>query len=98
MSMTLKELMPITPDGEEPARESRQEGHQEGHREGRIEEARRDVLFVARSRFPGLLDEAMLDRAAGLQAVRGLFEALILAQDCGQAESAIARWLDLADR
>ncbi|MEZ5402507.1 MAG: hypothetical protein R2729_22720 [Bryobacteraceae bacterium] len=93
MSISLKELMLLSPAGEELAREKIQEGMRkgklEGPGEGLLAAARRDLLFVVNARFPGIVSPDTV-QSAGFATVQALFEALILASDRASARSAVA--------
>jgi hypothetical protein len=89
MSITLKDLMLLSPAGEELAKEKQQEGRQEG----RIDMARGDLLYLAEKRFPGLVDPNRIAVLTDLATIRALFDALILAPNRAAAEEAAGNLL-----
>ena len=96
--VTFRSLLEASPQGEEVLRTKWQEGNEKGRQEGRQEGvilgARESLAILAESRFPGLLDPAMIAGLNDLLVVQELFRALAMAPDRSQAQSAVARALD----
>ena len=100
--VSTKEVLLATPVGEElveygrrEGRElGREEGREKGREEGRLIEARQNLLLIAASRFPGLIDSAVADSLSGLTQVQGLTRALVAADSLEQARAAVSRTLD----
>ena len=79
--------------GEELVEHGRREGREEGRREGRLIEARHNLLLIAASRFPGLIDSVAADSLSGLAQVQGLIRDLVAADSLEQARAAVSRTL-----
>ncbi|MEZ5354997.1 MAG: hypothetical protein R2762_20360 [Bryobacteraceae bacterium] len=97
MSMTLKELMLISPAGEELAKEKLVEGEErgmaagraKGREEGQLVAARRDLCDVVDNCFPGIVPPERIDQLDDYGQVRALFIALLRAKDRASAEAAV---------
>lgn len=83
MSMTLRELMLISPAGEELAGEKLGEAGREAGR------PHRSLLLIAGARFPGLLDRSVVDRMEELDEVHALAEAFLQASSADAARAVL---------
>lgn len=89
MSLSLKELMLISPIGEEIVRETKEVAREEGRREGSLESAKKNVIIVAETRFPGLLTPEAIEPVTDEAVLRQFLREIAVAQTREAAAEAI---------